>query len=206
MADIKVSALSPLTGANAATDDLYIVVDTNVPETKKQTRAELFKNIPAADFAGANIWNDAGADVDQRMEGDTDQNLFFLDASTDRIGIGTATPTAKLQVNGSFAGPAPVTVTTDYTVASNALVIISNRAATNTLTLPAASTNTGRLLFIVNIGGANAVNSASSNVVPRAGGSAGTAILPATNGDGAWAILVSDGTNWIIIAGALGTS
>jgi hypothetical protein len=103
MADIKISALSALTGANTATDDLYVVVDTSVPETKKQTREELFQNVPAASFAGANVFNDAGADVDQRIEGDTDANLVFVDASTDRVGIGTATPTAKLQVNGSFA-------------------------------------------------------------------------------------------------------
>jgi hypothetical protein len=197
MADIKVSALSALTGANTATDDVYVIVDTDVPETKKQTRAELFKNVPAADFAGANVFNDAGADVDQRMEGDTDANLFYLDASTDRIGLGTATPTAKLQVNGSFAGPAPVTVVTDYTVADNALHIISNRGASNTLTLPAASTNTGRHLWIRTIQ-AFAVVSASSNVVPRIGGAASTAILPAT--DGAWALIVSDGTNWQIMA------
>jgi hypothetical protein len=198
MADVKISALSALTGANTATDDVYVVVDTNVPETKKQTRAELFKNIPAADFAGANVFNDAGADVDQRMEGDTDANLFFLDASTDRIGIGTATPTAKMQVNGSFAINAPVTVTTDYTVAADATFIINNRAASNTLTLPTPADNTGRILWVSTIQ-AQTVVSASSNVVPRAGGSAGTAILP--NTDGAWAMLVCDGTNWIIMAG-----
>jgi hypothetical protein len=198
MADVKISALSALTGANTATDDVYVVVDTNVPETKKQTRAELFKNIPAADFAGANVFNDAGADVDQRMEGDTDANLFFLDASTDRIGIGTATPTAKVQVNGSFAINAPVTVTTDYTVAADATFIINNRAASNTLTLPTPADNTGRVLWVSTIQ-AQTVVSASSNVVPRAGGSAGTAILP--NTDGAWAMLVCDGTNWIIMAG-----
>jgi hypothetical protein len=198
MADVKISALSALTGANTATDDVYVVVDTNVPETKKQTRAELFKNIPAADFAGANVFNDAGADVDQRMEGDTDANLFFLDASTDRIGIGTATPTAKVQVNGSIAINAPVTVTTDYTVAADATFIINNRAASNTLTLPTPADNTGRILWVSTIQ-AQTVVSASSNVVPRAGGSAGTAILP--NTDGAWAMLVCDGTNWIIMAG-----
>jgi len=199
MADVKISALSALTGANTATDDVYVVVDTNVPETKKQTRAELFKNIPAADFAGANVFNDAGADVDQRMEGDTDANLFFLDASTDRIGIGTATPTAKVQVNGSFAINAPVTVTTDYTVAADATFIINNRAASNTLTLPTPADNTGRILWVSTIQ-AQPVVSASSNVVPRAGGSAGTAIL-STSTDGAWAMLVCDGTNWIIMAG-----
>ncbi len=198
MADIKISALTALTGANTATDDEYVIVDTNVPETKKQTRAELFKNIPAAEFAAANVWNEAGADVDQRMEGDTDANLFFLDASTDRIGIGTDTPTSKLQVNGSFAGPAPVTVTTDYTVGGGDLHVISNRGASNTLTLPAAASNSGRHLWIRNIGGAFTVVSASSNVVPSAGGAASTAILPAT--DGAWALLVCDGSNWQIMA------
>ena len=198
MADIKISALSALTGANTATDDVYLVVDTNVPETKKQTRAELFQNVPAASFAGANVFNDAGADVDQRIEGDTDANLVFVDASTDRVGIGTETPTAKLQVAGSFAGPAPVTVTTDYTVAADAFCIISNRAASNTLTLPNAATSSGRQLWIRNIGGNFTVVSASSNVVGRLGGAASTAILPST--DGAWAFLVCDGTNWQIMA------
>lgn len=198
MADIKISALSALTGANTATDDVYVIVDTNVPETKKQTRAELFQNIPAASFTGANVFNDAGADVDQRIEGDTDANLVFVDASTDRVGIGTATPTAKLQVNGSFAINAPVTVTTNYTVASDVTFIINNRAASNTLTLPTPADNTGRVLFISTIQ-AQTVVSASSNVVPREGGVASAAILPAT--DGAWSMLVCDGTNWIEMAG-----
>lgn len=194
---MKISALTALTGAGSATDDVYVIVDTNIQETKKQTRAELFKNIPAADFAGANVFNDAGADVDQRMEGDTDANLFFLDASTDRIGIGTATPTAKMQVNGSFGLNAPVTVTTDYTVADTANYIISNRAASNTLTLPDATTSTGRVLKIMTRT-AQTVISASSNVVQKGGGAATTAILPATIG--AWAEIVSDGTSWIIVS------
>ena len=197
MADVKISALSALTGAATATDDLYVVVDTSVQETKKQTRAELFQNIPASSFAGANIWNDAGLDVDQRMEGDTDINLFFLDASTDRIGIGTATPTTKLQVNGSFGLNAPVTVTTDYVVAATANYIISNRAASNTLTLPAVASNTGRILKVMTRT-AQTVISASANVTQKGGGAATTAILPATIG--AWAELVCDGSTWLIVA------
>jgi len=197
MADIKISALSALTGANTATDDLYVVVDTSVPETKKQTRAELFQNVPAASFAGANVFNDAGADVDQRIEGDTDANLVFVDASTDRVGIGTATPTAKVQVNGSFAITAPVTVTTDYTVAATAYYIISNRVGTNLLTLPAVATSAGRILK-VQTRTASLVQSATANVTQKAGGGATQAILPATIG--AWAELVCDGSTWIIVA------
>jgi hypothetical protein len=45
-----------------------------------------------------------------------------------------------------------------------------------------------------------AINSASSNVVPRAGGAAGTAIVSGTAGN--WAELVSDGSNWVIMAGS----
>jgi hypothetical protein len=47
---------------------------------------------------------------------------------------------------------------------------------------------------------AQTVVSASSDVVPVAGGAAGTAILAATAGK--WALLQSDGTNWqIMMAG-----
>ena len=45
--------------------------------------------------------NEDGADVDFRVEGDTDANLLFVDASTDRVGIGTNSPAFKLHVNGT---------------------------------------------------------------------------------------------------------
>lgn len=45
-------------------------------------------------------FNDGGGDFDFRVEGDTDQNLFFTDASTDRVGIGTNNPQNKLDVSG----------------------------------------------------------------------------------------------------------
>lgn len=47
------------------------------------------------------VWNDSGFDTNFRIEGDTDQNLFFLDAGLDRIGIGTATPDTKFTVSGA---------------------------------------------------------------------------------------------------------
>ena len=50
---------------------------------------------------GGLIVNEQGADADTRIEGDTDANLVFVDASTDRVGIGTNAPAAKLHVEGS---------------------------------------------------------------------------------------------------------
>ena len=95
----------------------------------------------------------------------------------------------------SFGRGIPVRKTTDFTVQPGENWIICNGAATITVTLPAAASWTGEEIMIKTIQ-AQLVNSASSNIVPLAGGAAGTAIL--TNTIGKWATLVSDGTNWLI--------
>jgi hypothetical protein len=46
------------------------------------------------------VFNDGGENYDFRIEGDTNANLFFVDASTDRVGIGTTSPASALDVSG----------------------------------------------------------------------------------------------------------
>lgn len=53
-----------------------------------------------ADLDTAVTINESGADKDFRVEGDTDANLLFTDASTDRVGIGTNAPSAKFSIVG----------------------------------------------------------------------------------------------------------
>lgn len=48
------------------------------------------------------VYNENGDNIDARFEGDTDANLLFTDASTDRVGVGTNAPASKLDVVGSF--------------------------------------------------------------------------------------------------------
>ena len=48
------------------------------------------------------IFNESGADVDFRIEGDTEANLFYVDAGNDRIGIGTSSPDALLTLDGAI--------------------------------------------------------------------------------------------------------
>lgn len=103
------------------------------------------------------------------------------------------------------ATPAPVTVTgtaydarpfpeqSSFIVNPSGAFIIDFRPASETT----YSGGGGRWLFIKTIA-AQTVSSGSSDVVPITGGAAGTAILPATAG--AWAMLQSDGTNWVIMA------
>ena len=130
--------------------------------------------------------------------GGTDSNVQFSTLATNDL----------IQYNGTYwtnvtpasvisgAGGAPVTKTADFTVAAGEAWLINNKSgSTCTVTLPSASTNTGRTLHFQNYQ-AQTLVSASSNVVPLAGGAAGTAILAAVAG--ANATLVSDGTSWIM--------
>ena len=42
--------------------------------------------------SGAVVFNQTGTSTDFRVEGDTEVNLFFIDASADKVGIGTSSP------------------------------------------------------------------------------------------------------------------
>ena len=110
------------------------------------------------------------------------------------VGIGTATNLSTLTVNGSFASKSPSTVNAaTYTVAATDGSL--RFTTTNcTVTLPAAASFPGRILYLNTIT-ANSVISASSNVIPLGSNTAGTAILAATLGK--FAMIQSDGTNWI---------
>lgn len=102
----------------------------------------------------------------------------------------TITPIVRNTASVTLTSPAT------YTVAAIDQAIIANRAGTITLTLPSASAYKGRWLTVRTIQAQTVVSNAS-NVVPLAGGGAGTAILSATAGK--WARLLSDGTNWQIM-------
>lgn len=56
-------------------------------------------------YGGVTI-NDTARDADTRIEGDTEPNLIFVDASTDRVGFGTNTPTTRVEVDGVISGTA----------------------------------------------------------------------------------------------------
>lgn len=111
----------------------------------------------------------------------------------------------KLQVSetgtkiyGNFSTTSPVTKTADFTLADGENFVINNKSgSTCVVTLPNASTYTGRQITFKNLQ-AQALNSASANVCPIDSASANSIILDATVGK--WATIVSDGTNWIIMA------
>lgn len=130
--------------------------------------------------------------------GGTDSNVQFGTLATNDLiqynGTYWTNVTPASVING--AGGAPVTKTANFSVAAGETWLINNKSGSScTVTLPSASTNTGRTLHFLNYQ-AQTLVSASSNVIPLAGGAAGTAILEAVAG--ANATLVSNGTNWVM--------
>ena len=154
-----------------------------------------------------------GAGTVNRVEGDgsvngitltgdvTTEGFLTLGGTLSGININTQT-TGVLAVAGGGTGlsarPSVVTKTADFTLADTEGWVINDKSgSTCTVTLPAASAWAGRAVTFKNLQLQTLV-SASSNVVPLIGGAAGTAILPGLVG--AWATLVSDGTNWVVMA------
>lgn len=103
--------------------------------------------------------NDSGADKDTRVEGDTDANLVFVDASTDRVGIGTSTPSVKFEVNGAIkdslgairaipqSGSAK---TTSYTLATTDIGEFVEVGASGSITIPNSTFAAGDVVSIFN--------------------------------------------------------
>jgi len=101
---------------------------------------------------GTFIFNDAGADKDFRIEGDTAANLFFSDASVDRIGINEGTPLARLDINGNYASNITAVAALDVdcstanyftkTISANSTFTFSNPPATRAFAFALELTHT----------------------------------------------------------------
>jgi hypothetical protein len=65
------------------------------------------------------VINEDGVSRDFRVEGDTDQNLLFVDGSTDRVGIGTASPSSKTEISHVQNAESLLTLHNDRQDASN---------------------------------------------------------------------------------------
>ena len=112
-------------------------------------------------------------------------------------GVSAASVTATGALNGTQLDlNAPVTKTASFTLGTTENFVVCNGTGSITVTFPTASASTGRVVWIKTIA-AQTVVSASSNVLPIGTATPGTAILAASAG--ANAMLVCDGTNWVIM-------
>jgi hypothetical protein len=111
MSTIRITALP---AASAVTsDDLIPIEDSpsGTAVTQKATAAQVATTVRAVAGAyqtdiingdsSAITLNTASANINTRIAGTTDANTVFVKASTDKVGLGTASPTQKLDVSGT---------------------------------------------------------------------------------------------------------
>lgn len=129
----------------------------------------------------------------ERPSGPTDGQLFY-DSTRRMPSWYNAESGLWLDAGGSNVA---VTKNADFTMGPTETVAINNKSgSTCTVTLPHANDYPNGVILLKNLQAQQLV-SASSNVAPIASATAGTAILPATAG--AWAMLCSNATNWVIM-------
>ena len=175
MADKKVTQLTALTAP--ANTDLLLVIDdpAGSPISKKITIEDLFGKTSTLSVSAINITstgdttlaannftidsttnitltrgtviNEDGADSDTRIESDNQANMFFVDASADKIGVMTNAPTEALDINSDA-----IRIRTAQTPASGNNTAVGWGVGTiawdaNYLYLAANSTNIVRVAF-----------------------------------------------------------
>ena len=94
----------------AVTDNVAVVANTakvsNATHTGDVTGSDtltIANNAITPDKIGAGgfVFNEAGDNVDFAIHGDSLENVFYVDASTDRVGLGTDTPLTKLHIHAT---------------------------------------------------------------------------------------------------------
>lgn len=143
--------------------------------------------------------------LDKRAMQVSGTNITFLDSTgtarsagneititdTGNVGIGTATPTTKLDVKGGVTMNVKRVTTTNYAFTNTDYIVHFSTGGTGTSTLPAAASNVGRILILANHSGA------TKSIGSYRTGSATTATTLASNAE---INLTSDGTEWFVIS------
>ena len=83
---------------------------------------------------GSFIFNQSSADVDFRIEGNGDANLFFTDAGNDRVGIKTGSPSTELHVVGGVKATGSIDFDGGGFVFNESHAAVDFRIETDTLT------------------------------------------------------------------------
>ena len=106
---IKVDTISENTSANGVSIDGLTIKDGGITAT-----------------TGAIVFNEAGADLDFRVESDDNVNMLFVDGGNDRVGVGTGTPSSALEIVGASSVPQLTVRSNNATAANNAGLLLYN--------------------------------------------------------------------------------
>ena len=113
-ADITVDAQGRITAAANGTIATAEIADGAINNAKVNASAAIAGTKISPDFGsqaisttgglsinGATVFNELGADVDFRVESDTNTHAIFLNAGNSKVGINTSSPNEELEVTGN---------------------------------------------------------------------------------------------------------
>jgi hypothetical protein len=113
-ADSDVLGRLQFLGKNDASEDVtYAAIDTIIEDASDGTEDAQFRfrSITAGtvrsrmEFTGAEtVFNEASVDLDFRVESDSNTHMLFVDAGNNRVGVGTSSPSAPLDIVSSATG------------------------------------------------------------------------------------------------------
>ena len=107
---------------------------------------------------GGAVFNEAGADVDFRVESDTNTHALFLEGSSGNVGIGTSSPSAQLHVQNSSGNSTSILgqfgtgTRAEVTAASNEVVFKAYNGTNDVMTFYTGASERMRIDSSGNVG------------------------------------------------------
>ncbi len=141
-----------ITGDLSITDELNLInVTNNFFDHHGTMRMRYFDGAVVYDTMTISpttvVFNDAGRDLDFRIESDTNTNAFFLQGSDGKVGIGTGSPLQSLHVNS--AGNTQLLISSSFNNSTNTGLTVDTVGDSSVFRLNAAKSgaNQGVLSF-----------------------------------------------------------
>jgi len=139
---------------------------------------------------GTFVFNESSADLDFRIEGNGDANLFFTDAGNDRVGIKTNSPSTELDVVGGIKATGNVDFDGGSFTFNDSSASLDFRIETNTLTHAFFSDGSAD-----KIGFGTSSPTSAFVTIDQASSSAAVAVLTLDQGDADQEFIRFDGTS-----------
>lgn len=123
--------------------------------------------------------------------------LFCTGLVQSQVGVNTTNPISDLEVNGSFGLTQKTITTTPYTILSSDAILYFTATTTQVINLPAASTTSNRIYWLVNSSNVNKTVSAYTSI----SGLSSTELRANST-----LAIQSNGTSWLQFDGTLNTN
>jgi len=117
--------------------------------------------------------------------------LDGISYSLGKVGIGINPPNSTLQINGSFAQKIETTTSATIFLDDTQSVVIVNGSSSSTVTLPSASTRSGRIYTVIFNLTAPAVGTLSGTIIPS---------LTFRSGYNVYTLISDGASNWYVLS------